>query len=190
MKNTPGIKKNSYAAFLRGINVGGKTLIKMEDLREAFEVLGFLNVKTVLASGNVLFDSPLMESTKSLSQNIGVKLRETLGREILVIVRSTDDLRELEARQPFRDIEVTPGARMFVTFLPENSGGRDISCAAMHKGFQILSASDGVVCSVLHEEPGIGAAELMAAIEKVYGPKVTTRSWNTIARMLKNGNKG
>ena len=47
-----------YAAFLRGINVGGHTIIKMGELRKVFESLGFWNVKTVLASGNVLFEAP------------------------------------------------------------------------------------------------------------------------------------
>jgi uncharacterized protein (DUF1697 family) len=46
-----------YAAFLRGINVGGRKPVKMEDLRKAFAALGFQNVKTMLASGNVLFDT-------------------------------------------------------------------------------------------------------------------------------------
>ncbi|MBI1730339.1 DUF1697 domain-containing protein [Candidatus Acetothermia bacterium] len=47
-----------YAAFLRGINVGGKKIIKMAELREAVESLGFRNVRTILASGNLLFDAP------------------------------------------------------------------------------------------------------------------------------------
>src|SRR4029077_19756102 len=47
-----------YVAFLRGINVGGNRVLKMDDLRKAFESLGFKDVKTVLASGNVMFDAP------------------------------------------------------------------------------------------------------------------------------------
>ncbi|HYQ86023.1 MAG TPA: DUF1697 domain-containing protein, partial [Bacteroidota bacterium] len=47
-----------YAAFLRGINVGGHKPVRMSDLEKAFGQLGFRNVKTVLASGNVLFEAP------------------------------------------------------------------------------------------------------------------------------------
>ena len=51
-------KNNSYqyVAFLRGINVGGHVLIKMADLKKAFEMMGFENVRTILASGNVVFE--------------------------------------------------------------------------------------------------------------------------------------
>ena len=57
MKNNLSDNKNifKYAAFLRGINVGGNNIIKMEELKKVFESMGFLNVKTILASGNVLF---------------------------------------------------------------------------------------------------------------------------------------
>lgn len=48
----------SYVAFLRGINVGGHAVIRMSELQRAFEGLGFENVRTVLASGNVIFDPP------------------------------------------------------------------------------------------------------------------------------------
>lgn len=189
MKNT--IVENdqiAYAAFLRGINVGGNTLIKMEDLRKAFESYGYHNVKTLLASGNVLFEAP-REKTMDLSQKITMKLRETFGREILVIVCSMADLRELETRQPFKDIEVAAHARSFITFISGNIKNRDISSQSMHEGFQILNVSDGMVCSVLYEQPGTGTVELMSAIEKEFGKNVTTRSWNTIIRLLKISNK-
>jgi uncharacterized protein (DUF1697 family) len=181
MKNTTEEKK--YVALLRGINVGGHTLLKMEELRKALESLGFRHVKTVLASGNVLFEAP-PEGT-ALSGNIARKLREELGREIVVVVRSLDDLRELEARQPFQGINVTPRTRLFVTFLPENKEYRDISSPSMGDGFRILTVSDGMICSILYERPGVGAVHLMGAIEKEFGPRVTTRTWDTIIRVLR-----
>lgn len=190
MKNTPEEKgRHKYCAFLRGINVGGNTLVKMEELRKAFESLGFRDVKTVLASGNVLFGAP-REDPATLSRAIELKLREILGREILVIVRSLDDLRELDAHQPFNGIKVTPQTRLFVTFISENTKHRKIPGPLTPDGFQILCVSDGTICSVLHERPGIGAVHLMGAIEKEFGQNVTTRSWSTIIRLLKIGNTG
>lgn len=120
MQKVPAEKMQRYCAFFRGINVGWHTLIKMEELRKTLESLGLKDVKTVLASGNVVFEAP-QEDTALLSKNIARKLQELSGREILVIVRSLDDLRELEARQPFKDISSTPKARPFVTFLSETS---------------------------------------------------------------------
>ena len=188
MKSSPKARKQAkYVAFLRGINVGGRTLVKMEDLRKDFESIGLQNVKTVLASGNVVFEAPGENRPAVLAQEISRKLKGATGREVLTIVRPVDELRELAAKEPFRGIEVTGGTRLFVTFL---AGGRKSGAGIVglnQEGFRILSDSDGVICSVLEEQPGIGGAELMGAIEKEYGRNVTTRSWNTIERILKIG---
>lgn len=177
-----------YAAFLRGINVGGNTLIKMEDLRKTFESLGFQNVKTVLASGNILFEAP-QKNKAELSRNIVYKLQEIFGHEILVIVRPLDDLRELEARQPFKGIEVTPRTRLFVTFISDNTKHLDITSPSLQDGFRIISVYNGTICSILNDQPGVGAVHLMSAIEKEFGRNVTTRTWNTIIRILKTGSR-
>jgi uncharacterized protein (DUF1697 family) len=188
MKNTHHEKDQyKYAAFLRGINVGGNSVIKMDELRRAFESLGFRNVKTVLASGNVLFEAPPGE-TITLSCTIKLGLRKIFGRDIVVIVRSIDELRELEARQPFKGMDEAPGTRSFITFLSENTTARDIADGSDHEGFRIWRSSDGAICSVLYKQNSVGTVNLMSAIEKEFGPKVTTRSWNTITRMLKPGN--
>jgi uncharacterized protein (DUF1697 family) len=174
----------TYAAFLRGINVGGHTLIKMEDLRAEIGSLGFQNVKTILASGNVLFEAP-PENTTKLSQSIAHKLRERLGREITVIVRTMGDIRALDARQPFKNIKITPETRQFVTFISGNVEHQNTSGSSMPEDLQILSNYDGIVCSVLYEKPGVDTVKLMGALEKQFGKNVTTRNWNTISRILK-----
>ena len=173
-----------YAAFLRGVNVGGNTRIKMEDLRKAFESYGYRDVKTVLASGNVLFSAP-EENMIALSRNIALKLKETFKHDIPVIVRSVEELRELDARQPFKDMEITPKTKLFVTFISENKEHREISSSSQHDGFQILQISEDTICSVLDYRPGIDAVLLMSTIEKEFGKKATTRSWNTVTRLLK-----
>lgn len=170
-----------YVAFLRGINVGGHSILKMEDLRRTFESMGFQGVKTVLASGNVRFRAP-KEHTTALSASIARELTERSGRDIFVIVRSLDDVRELVERRPFEGAGDLPGARRFVTFF---SGDGPASFQAEGEGYRILSAGEGMICSVLREKPGFGGAELMAVIEKAFGQKVTTRSWSTIEKLLK-----
>jgi uncharacterized protein (DUF1697 family) len=186
MKNAPEVK---YVALLRGINVGGHTQIRMEELRKTFGSLGFRKVKTVLASGNVIFETP-EKNTAVISRAISLKLIELLGREVSVIVRPLDDLRELGARQPFKGIEVGPKARLIVTFYPEGPGDHDIAGLPVHEGFRILSASGGMICSVLYDTSGVGTPVLMGAIQKEFGPDVTTRTWNTILRVLKMGGTG
>ena len=69
-------KPDTYIAFLRGINVGGNCLIKMSDLKACFERLGFQNVRTHIASGNVVFRAP-----KADTQKIEKEIEEALGKK-------------------------------------------------------------------------------------------------------------
>lgn len=167
---------STYVALLRGINVGGRSLIRMEDLRNALTASGFRDVRTVLASGNVLFRAPEGDAA-TLTENIERILSRALGRDVVVIVRRLDDLRELPGR--FKGVENEPGVRLFVTFLPESAGTPFL---VEEEGYRVLCATNGMICILLY---GTGAAELMGVIEKKFGQKATTRSWNTIARLLK-----
>ena len=81
----------SYAAFLRGINVGGHKTVPMEKLKKAFEALRFKNVQTLLASGNVVFETQAL-STAALEQMIEEKLKKIFGHEIGVLVSHSKGL--------------------------------------------------------------------------------------------------
>jgi len=186
MEKAPDNIERRYCAFLRGINVGGHTLIKMDELRGAFESLGFRGVKTVLASGNVVFQAH-QKNVAEISGNIAGMLHRILGRDVFVIVRSLDELKELEARQPFKDVKPDAKARKFVTFLSEDLKARSRSGQLVGDDFQVLIVSGGAVCSVLYDRPGVGTPELMSAIEKEYGRNITTRTWDTITKVLKAG---
>jgi uncharacterized protein (DUF1697 family) len=106
--------RKRYVAFLRGINVGGHR-VKMEDLRGVFEVLGFSNVSTFIASGNVIFEAA---PAKVGEPRIEAALREALGYEVPTFVRTPDDLKDIVAHRPFpqSDLE-NPDFRMHVCFL-------------------------------------------------------------------------
>ena len=90
-----------YAAFLRGINLGGKRSIKMAELRTAFAALGFTNVKTVLASGNVLFDTAETDAAV-LCEAIEQHLKLEFGHKIFVLLRTVAELQCLVAANPFQ----------------------------------------------------------------------------------------
>ena len=93
-----------YVAFLRAINVGGNHVVKMDHLRGLFESLGFANVATVIASGNVIFDSPA-KSAMALEKKIESHLKEALGYEVVTFVRSTSELKSIAEYRPFGDPE-------------------------------------------------------------------------------------
>jgi len=111
-----------YAAFLRGINVGGHKPVRMADLEKAFGQLGFRNVKTVLASGNVLFEAP-QGSASVLVKKIEEKLRKAFGHDIRVLIRTIEMLQGLAEENPFKGVIVTPETRLYVTFLSEKPKG-------------------------------------------------------------------
>lgn len=172
------------AAFLRGINVGGRKPVKMEDLKKAFAALGLRNIETVLASGNVLFDTEEPRAD-ALVKNIEEKLKLVFGHEIGVLLRSVEELQDLAGHNPFKKIKVTPQTRLYVTFLSQKPKARlKIPHESSRKDFRILRVSDREVCSVLTLSPSWGTTDLMAVLEKEFGKKITTRNWNTITRML------
>lgn len=179
------MKKNRFVALLRGINVGGRKLVKMEELRKVFELLGFSNVTTLLNSGNVLF-STSTESQEKLARDIEIKLEKVFGHPIHVLIRSIDEIQSLIESQPFINEKITPNIRLYVTFLNEKPTSRiKIPYESAEGNFKILRATDTEVCSVLILSPETRTTEVMNILEKEYGKQVTTRNWNTVIKLVK-----
>jgi uncharacterized protein (DUF1697 family) len=175
-----------YLAFLRGINVGGHKPIKMDALAGAFGSLGFQNVKTILASGNVLFDAPKSDSV-ALAQKIEAKLETVFGHSVGVTLRTIPEIQKLVKSDPFKNITVTPQTRLYVTFRRDKTrGALKIPYQSPEKDFQILRISTGEVCTVLTLSPERQTTQLMNILEKEFGKTVTTRNWNTVLKILKS----
>jgi len=171
-----------FVAFLRGINVGGHT-VKMTDLKQSFEELGFQNIKTILASGNVVFESS--EDSSKLTPLIEKKLKDRLGFEVNTMLRSADELQSLIKTDPFKGIAVTPQTRLYVTFLADKPQSTlEVPYTSPKGDFKILSKSDREIFSVLTISPEANTTDLMSIIEKEFGRRVTTRNWNTVVRAL------
>src|SRR5713226_331081 len=102
-----------YVALLRGINVGGKKLIKMDDLRRVVESLGLRNVSTFIQSGNVLFEASAANRS-ALTTKIEKKLLKTFGHEVTVVLQTIDELKDILKRSPFKKIKPGADVMMFV----------------------------------------------------------------------------
>lgn len=89
-----------YLALLRGINVGGRSLIKMADLRACFETSGFQDVSTYIQSGNVIFSAVAPSSKQELKQRIETALQEQFGMSILVAVFTHHDWQTIVQQAP------------------------------------------------------------------------------------------
>lgn len=175
-----------YVAFLRGINVGGHRTLKMSDVEGAFKSLGFKNVKTFLASGNIYFEASKTDIT-ALTKIITQKLERRLKHKIGVILRSMDQIQKIAQAQPFKGIRITPATRLFVTFLAEDQRDpRHMRRIDLQKGFRIIRSSPAEIFSVLVIIPGTLPIGFMSRIEKELGKNITTRSWNTVLKISRH----
>jgi uncharacterized protein (DUF1697 family) len=106
-----------YVAFMRALNVGGR-IVKMDHLRALFQELGFANVATYIASGNVIFDSPETDTGK-LETTINDHLEKALGYAVGTYVRTPAELARVAVHRPFAagDLDA-PGHTLYVNFLP------------------------------------------------------------------------
>lgn len=171
-----------YAAFLRGINSGKNPTVKMEVLRKTFKDLGFENVRTILASGNVLFEIDSTDAIR-LEQKIEEVVPETIGFYSDVIIRTIDDLHKLLLLNPFKTAEITLHSRLYVTFL-KGKPKTNLEFPSKGKGYAILGIFNGSVCSIVNLSD-TKTPSLMQVLDKEFGKDITTRSWNTIERIVK-----
>ena len=93
------MEKNEYLVLLRGINVGGKNIIKMDELKKLFENLKFTNVKTYIQSGNIIFND--YENNKiKLTEKIEKALFKKLNNEINIVILTFSEMKEIINEKP------------------------------------------------------------------------------------------
>jgi uncharacterized protein (DUF1697 family) len=153
---------------------------KMPDLKNAFEAAGFRNVKTLLSSGNVVFDAATASQT-SLQRKAEAAMTSRLGKSFLTIVRSIDALSELLALDPYQDFRLAPGTKRVVTFLRKMPSSQ-VALPVKMGSARILAMSGTEVFSAY--VPGEDEAPLfMSLIEKTFGKELTTRTWETVSKV-------
>ena len=109
----------SYVAFLRGINVGGKSMLPMPELKLLCEKIGFLNVRTYINSGNVLFESELEEEV--LIRKLEEALLRFMKNPIPVMVRSLEELESVLEVNPFpKEDPAKVGVMFFGNLVPSD----------------------------------------------------------------------
>jgi uncharacterized protein (DUF1697 family) len=155
------------------------TNAKMPALKAAFESAGFTDVKTVLGSGNVVFTArPASEA--SLERRAEAAMAEQIGRAFPTIVRSVVALQAIVAADPYADFPIPRGAKRVVTFLRANPKATLSLPIELH-GAQILCLRGREVYSAYVATPK--GPVFMTLIEKTLGKEVTTRTWETVARL-------
>ncbi len=178
----PSPSTTQYVAFLRAINVGGRT-VKMDELRALFGEIGLSNVETFIASGNVIFESS--EDPATLGKRIDDHLHASLGYQAEAFLRSTTELAEIAAHQPFPETEYTDnGATLHIAFLsatPTPDAERAIMALRSHKddfyvgGRELYWLIRGKMSDSMLKGPELG---------KALGAPTTVRNSNTIRRLV------
>lgn len=171
-----------YVAFLRAINVGGH-LVKMDRLRTLFEDLGFTNVETFIASGNVIFDSR-STNTGTLEKKIEKHLLKALGYEVATFIRSIAEVEKIASSEPFSAAELKQnGNTLYVGFLsqaPSEESRRElIKCGNKNNDFAITDREVFWLCRAKFSETDFSGARL----EKILKLKTTLRNANTPQRI-------
>lgn len=175
----------NYVALLRGINVGGNKIVPMAKLKNMLEKIGCTNVKTILASGNVVLESPETSTTK-LAAKIAQTFEETFGFDSHIIVRTAKQIEELVKSKPFQGIKVVSETRLYVTFLGEKpKSAAQASRGTQDQCFRILRITEGEICSVLTVTEKLCTTNAMSVLEKEFGKNITTRNWNTVLKLLR-----
>ena len=170
-----------WAAFLRGVYPQNCT---MAGLRRAFEAAGFADVATVIASGNVVF-SARAASPAALQRTAERAMQKELGRSFLTIVRPIDALAQMLERNPYAQFRLKQGTKRVVTFLREPSPAK-LKLPLERDGARILAATDTEVFTAYVPNPERGGA-FMKVLEDAYGEEITTRTWETIEKVVKRG---
>ena len=173
-----------YIALLRGINVGGQRIIKMTDLKDTFEAIGFKNVKTYIQSGNVIFDYESTD-TKKLTYQIEMKLNQAYGFSVKTIIRTQSEFESIINNNPFINEPNIDVDKLHITFLldiPESNIAL-VSDIKKEETERLLIVSREIY---LYLPNGYGNSKLNNTIfEKKLNTNATTRNWRTINKLLK-----
>jgi uncharacterized protein (DUF1697 family) len=174
-----------YAAFLRGVNLGKRT-VRSADLRAAFADMGFAGVRTLLASGNVLFETGAAETAK-LRSTIEDGLEKAFGFKIGVVLRTLDELRAMVASTPFAKVDSSVDANFHVLMFAE-AMSRKLEIAPVAGDYAAVRIDRDAIYFVAYKKPDgtyLGRSALTDALKPIEKAHlVTMRNWNTILKAV------
>jgi uncharacterized protein (DUF1697 family) len=167
-----------YAALLRGVSPMN---CRMHELKGAFEAAGFTGVKTLLSSGNVVFEARA-SPVPALERKVEAAIEKHLGKPFFTIVRPIDVLASMLASDPYASARLASGAKRIVTFL-RSPTKKDPGLPIEQDGARILRLEGDMVFSAYLPTPK--GPVFMALIEKAFGKEQTTRTWQTLERIVR-----
>ncbi|MBI5729679.1 MAG: DUF1697 domain-containing protein [Ignavibacteriales bacterium] len=172
-----------YFAFLRAINVGGKNLIKMEDLKKIFESLGFKNVRTYIQSGNIIFETT-EKSKEKIIKRTEKELHKYLGEDVLVFLRTFPEVKAIVKYNPFSKIKTAPSTKLYVSFINQELKMKlKLPFVSAKKGVEVIAIKNCEVYCITAEVNGrFGFPNNF--VEDYFDVAATSRNWNTINKII------
>ncbi len=172
-----------HLALLRGINVSGHNMIKMEALKTTLETIGFTNVVTYIQSGNVFVETE-EESGFSVGFKIKQEIYKTFGHEVPVIVIGKQDLELCLTNNPFLKDKEIDTKKLYVAFLSKEMSNTAINELKISQFKPDEAVVDGNKIFIKYDV-GAGNTRLdQKYIEKKLNVVATMRNWNTVNKLL------
>ena len=176
---------HTYIAFLRGINVGGHRLIKMQDLVRIFSDAGCKKVRTFQQAGNVIFESR-SASPKNLTRKIEAALEKDLGYHVAVVLRSLDELQQMVTRDRCMKFAKEKEVMLCVVFLAENPQSKPrLPIISTTENVEIFDIADGAVFAVSRRKKNGWFGYPHAVVDKTRSVLGTTRQWKSLQKLVK-----
>lgn len=177
-----------FICLLRGVNVGGRGMIRMAELKALFEKLGFDPVHTVLQSGNVVFGAKTA-SVAPLAKAIGEAMEKELKATPDIILRTPAELRAVVGANPFKAEAESDPSHVLVQFLGGPADKKaHAKLAALAKDGEKFQIGEREV--YLYYAHGMARSKLGGpTMDKALGTRGTARNWNTILKLLELGDR-
>jgi uncharacterized protein (DUF1697 family) len=172
-----------YIAFLKAINVGGHN-VKMDHLKKLFEKMGFENVKTFIASGNVVFETK-SKTVDAIKKKIETELAKSLGYKVAAFIRTTKELKEIAEHKPFKDSDLDNKQNyLYIGFL-DNQPDKELQKKVLvlsdeANEFHFNKTELYWLCRKNFSDSGITGKTL----EKALGVETTIRNATTIRKIV------
>lgn len=168
-------------AFIRGINVGGKNMLPMAELRTLCEDMGLKDVRTYIQSGNVVFTCG---AVGPVAKKLEGAIEKARGFRPSVVVRTLDEVKEAVDKSPLANIRNPDESRLLIMFLsgdPKATAAKAIEALDGARERVVLRGRE----TFLYLPDGIADAKLpMAKVERALGVPSTSRNVKTLAKVI------
>jgi uncharacterized protein (DUF1697 family) len=172
----------TWVAFLRGVNLG-KRQMKMAELKACCEQMGLQNVKTVVASGNVRFET---DKNARLKERLEAALEGQFAFSVKVILRSAEEIEAMIASKPFAKVDPKADAALHVLLSDAPMLPKPDLDSVLPAHIEVPRIDEREIYFVAHRLPNGRYTEGLEQIDKLLpkGALVTMRNWNTVLKLL------